>query len=642
MNFSAKIIAWLLLLILAAISGCSDDPSTSQEGVDSIADMSALDALSGKEVFEERCAGCHTDPDNKRAPELRAMAQLNTAHIAFAMTNGTMKTQADGLKLEQVIEVAEFISDIKAAYLPGQENFCANKDINTNAVVGRWGIDTENTGALPEGTSTIHAENVSRLELAWAFGLPDTSDARSQPVITRDTLFIAATSGHLFALDRKSGCIKWHETVTPPPRTALTLGAMEEGRRSVLFFGDIDAHIVAMDALTGELIWRTDAAVSEHSFLTGAVVQHEQRLIVPVSIIEIILALDPEYECCKSHGAVLSLDVDTGDRLWVRELTDPAVPQALTKVGTQSYGPSGVPVWSTPTVDTKRGLIYVGTGQNASLPATDYSDAVIALDLETGEVAWHFQAIAGDAYNGACQQSPKGPNCPKWEGPDHDIGASVILTQNSHGQDILLAGQKSGDIYALDPDDDGRMIWQKKVGAGSFLGGVHWGIAYADGKVFAPISDPVFPMPRYYPKPGLYALDVDDGSEAWSAPVERGCKTNMFDYFGRENLYPDCAFYYGLSAAPVVVNDMVFSPSLDGKVHAFAVADGQQLWSYDTRRPFNTVNGVAAHGGSIDVAGVQAADAMIYVQSGYSPFGQLPGNALLAFRLCDGDCAGSD
>jgi polyvinyl alcohol dehydrogenase (cytochrome) len=271
-----------------------------------------------------------------------------------------------------------------------------------------------------------------------------------------------------------------------------------------------------------------------------------------------------------------------------------------------------------------------------SLPATDYSDAVLALDLETGEVVWHFQAIAGDAYNGACGQMPKGPNCPKWQGPDHDIGASVILTQNSSGQDILLAGQKSGDVYALDPDDDGRMIWQEKVGGGSFLGGVHWGMANADGIVFAPISDPAFPIPGYYPKPGLYALDVDDGSELWSAPVERGCTTNMFDYFSRDNLYPDCPFYYGLSAAPVVVNDVVFAPSLDGKIRAFAVTDGEQVWNYDTLRAFETINGVEAHGGSIDVAGVQAAGRMIYVQSGYSIFGQLPGNVLLAFRLCEG------
>jgi polyvinyl alcohol dehydrogenase (cytochrome) len=641
MDFRRQLSTSLLLLSLALISGCSEDPSIGRDSSDVLAEASEdemkSDSPSGETIFRARCASCHTDPDNRRAPELRALARLNTAHIAFALTNGTMKVHAEGLGIGQIIDVAGFISDIKTPHQPDQDKFCADQDINTTAVVGRWGINAENTATLADGASAINSENVARLELAWAFGLPDTSDARSQPVITQDTLFIAVTSGHLFALDRASGCIKWHTTLAAPPRTALTLGttlgAMEEHGRSVLFFGDTEAHIVAVDALSGELVWRADAAISEHSFLTGAPVQHEQRLIVPVSLSEVILALDPNHECCKSHGAVLAMDVNTGERLWVRELTDPAQPQGLTEVGTQRYGPSGVPVWSTPTVDTKRRLIYVGTGQNASLPATDYSDAVIALDLATGEVAWHFQAIAGDAYNGACDQRPKGPNCPKWQGPDHDIGASVILARNSSGQDILLAGQKSGDVYALDPDEGGRLIWQQRPGAGSFLGGVHWGMAYADGKVFAPISDPAFPMPGYYPKPGLYALDVDDGTEVWSAPVERGCETNVFDYFSRESLYPDCSFYYGLSAAPVVVNDLVFSASLDGRIRAFSVADGQQAWGYDTLRGFDTVNGVEAHGGSIDVAGVQAADRMIYVQSGYSMFGQLPGNVLLAFSI---------
>ena len=646
MSFRAQFDAWLLLLILAVVSSCSDGPplGTAGQVSDSGVEVAGVpnEDPSAEAMFEAHCAGCHSDPENKRAPEPRTLARLNIAHIAFAMTNGTMKPHAEDLEISQIFEVADFISDVKAPYEPNPDNFCADKTINTQPLIGRWGIDKQNSGLVPEGVSTIFSDNVGRLELAWAFGLPDVANARSQPVVTRDTLFIAATSGHLFALDRTDGCIKWHSSFPAAPRTALTLGTIhkpDDVAASVLFFGDVEAHTVAVDALTGELIWRVDAAVSEHSFLTGAVVQHEQQLIVPVSLIEVVLAGDPEYQCCKSHGAVLALDANTGARLWTTELTEPATLQGATKVGTKSYGSSGVPVWSTPTIDAKRGRVYIGTGQNASQPVTDYSDAVLALDLATGEVVWHFQAIAGDAYNGACEQQPPGPNCPKWPGPDHDIGASIILTRDREGNDILLVGQKSGDVYALDPDNGGRMIWQQKVGAGSFLGGVHWGIAHAGHKVFVPISDPAFPRPGYFPKPGLYALDTSDGDEVWAAPVDRGCDMNLFDYFSRVALYPDCSFYFGLSAAPLAVNDLVFAPALDGKVRAFSMADGEILWSYDTLRPFETINGIEAHGGSIDVAGVQTAGDMLYVQSGYGTFGQLPGNALLAFRLCRSGCS---
>jgi polyvinyl alcohol dehydrogenase (cytochrome) len=329
----------------------------------------------------------------------------------------------------------------------------------------------------------------------------------------------------------------------------------------------------------------------------------------------------------------MALDADTGERIWTTHMAEPAEPQGVTSVGTRTWGPSGVPVWSTPTVDPARGLVYVGTGQNASRPATEYSDAVVALDLETGDVAWHRQTIAGDAYNQACDAQPAGPNCPTPRGPDHDIGAAVVLTLDAAGNDRLIVGQKSGGVFALDPDDEGRIVWRRQVGAGSALGGIHWGLAVSDGVVFAPTADPPFPIPNYQPAPGLYAIDAEDGELLWESPAERGCETDMFAYFGREAFYPDCSFYFGLSSAPLVVNDLVFAPALDGKVRAYSTRDGTVLWETETARAFETVNGVDAHGGSIDVAGVQVAGDMLYVQSGYAQFGQLPGNVLLGFEL---------
>lgn len=626
-------IGWLLLLVLACLFGCSESapaPDTAAAGRSAPHRQTA--EPDGAALYAANCAACHENAEVNRAPPLENLALLSPAQVAFAMSNGVMKAESADLSAGERLEITIFIAGERSAWTPEPEAFCAERtrpDVSPR--FGRWAVDARATATLPAGSSSIRADNVAGLDLAWAFGLPDVANARSQPVLTADTLFVAAASGHLFALDRATGCIRWHRPLQAPPRTALTLGSV--AGEPTLFFADMEAHVNAVTAADGAPLWRHDAGISEHSMLTGALIQHEQQLIVPVSLYETGLAADPEYECCISHGGVLALDTASGARLWTTHMTEPATPTGQTTAGTRTWGPSGVPVWSTPTVDAQRGLVYIGTGQNASLPATQFSDSVLALRLDDGEVAWHFQAIAGDAYNLACDQNPPGPNCPKWRGPDHDIGAAIVITEDSAGRARLIVGQKSGDVYALDPDRQGALVWQRRVGAGSALGGIHWGLAVTDGVIYAPVADPSFPIPGYRPAPGLYALSVDAGELLWETPVQRGCETNLFEYFGRTELYPECSFYFGLSAPPLVVNDLVLTGALDGRLRAYARADGRVLWTADTNQAFDTVNGVSAHGGAIDVAGVQVADDMLYVQSGYGQFGQLPGNALLAFRL---------
>ncbi len=608
---------WLVLLFAA----CSSESEVA-------ATPDSLPAMTAAERYEAHCAGCHGNPDIKRAVPKEMLARLNPAQISFALTNGTMKSQGDALGTSGIIELVEHLSAGRTRYAPSPEDFCETLAIDPEPIVSRWGISPSNTAHLPAGSSTITSENVDTLEVQWVFGLPDVANARSQPVITRDTIVIAATSGHLFALDRHRGCIRWHRVLDAPPRTAITLGGSE-----VLYVGDVEAHVNAFDVHTGDLIWRRDVSITEHSFLTGAAIEHEQILIVPLSIYEVGLAVDPEHECCRSHGGIVALDVKDGTHLWTFHTTEPATRQGETEHGVPSWGPSGAPIWSTPTIDAERRVVYVGTGQNASQPATSTSDAIIALDLDTGAVAWQFQAIAGDAYNIACDQRPPGPNCPKWRGPDHDFGAAVMIVKDSRGHDLLIAGQKSGDVYALDPDNDGTIVWQNKVGAGSALGGIHWGMATNGRMLFLPVADPPYPIPGYRPKPGLYALDVDNGEMVWDHPVERGCKTNLFEYFARESLYPECSFFYGLSAQPLGVNDLVFSAGLDGRLRAHDQHSGDVLWQFESRRSFTAVNGIETHGGSIDVAGALAAGDFLYSQSGYAQFGQLPGNALIAFKV---------
>ncbi len=622
-------VSWLLLglsLSMLLLAGCSD-PQTDKPAV-SFVPAEEFDAA---EIYVERCATCHSNPATK-APGLVAMATRNRASLRFALMNGKMRTQAAGLDFVQIEELVSYISDNSEAYAPATSDYCRDRSISFEKLpVRQRGFEITSSAAVPTGTATLDSANVATLKLAWAFELPEATEARSQPVLTNDTLFVAATTaGHLFALDRRTGCIKWHYQHPVPIRTALTLA--EDDGAPTLYQGDAKASTSAIDASTGKPRWRRSLALSEYSTQTGAVIYHKGSLIAPLSLYEVAIAQDPNHECCRAHGAVYKLDATTGDTIWLRHMTEDALPTALSRHGTQQWGPSGVPVWSTPTIDEKRNLVYVGTGQNASSPATELSDSVVALDLDTGKIAWHFQATAGDVFNNACTTSPPGPNCPKYSGPDVDFGAAVILTTNTSDQEILLAGAKSGDVFALDPDANGKIIWRSRVGAGSPLGGIHWGMAVAHGQVYAGANDPPYRIPRYAPDPNLSALDVDTGETRWRFAADRGCKIGMMDYFQRDTLYPDCSFYYGFSAAVTVVNDLVFAPALDGRVRAFNALNGKLLWEYNTARPFMTTSGREAHGGAIDNVGVVFAGNQAFVLSGYELFGQLPGNLLLAFE----------
>ena len=582
-------------------------------------------AVPGEAAYRARCAACHTGEGKDMGPALDAMRRMSYGQIRFAVTRGKMREHARGLDREEFGALVAFVAGDSGGDA-AEVALCPDRAITLDATVPGWGFDPANTRF--QGDTAIDAANVGSLELAWAFGLPDVAEGRSHPVVTSDTVFVAAVSGHVFALDRNTGCTKWRHAAGTPLRTPLSLG--NAARRAALFFGDVGTTVHAVDAQTGEPIWTREVGLFDASMLTGGIAQHEGTLFVPVSAFGVALAQNPEYECCKSHGAVRALDAATGEIRWTTRMTPPAEKTYRSDVGTQMWGPSGAAVWTTPTVDAQRGRVYVGTGENTSTPATDLSDAIVALDMNTGEIAWSFQATAGDAFNMACGFR-RGPSCPKEDGPDFDFGATPVLTRLPNGRDMLVAGQKSGVVHALDADD-GSVLWQTRLSDGTALGGVHWGIAVSGGRVVVPIADPEFPLPGYTPRPGVHALDLATGEVAWSHAAERGCELEGSPR-GAGEAWPECSFFYGFSAAASATAQLAFAASLDGMAYAFSLADGAILWSYDTVRPFDTVNGVDAHGGAIDNPGIQVADDMLFVQSGYALFGQMPGNVLLAFRL---------
>ena len=652
----------LPLLIIGALSACAPESTLASAGENGTSSASAVAEASapetaadiekrerfkaskeagfdhpGEQLYKENCAICHDQAESMRAPTLSDIKNMSAPSLRYALTDGKMKQQAAALEsIDLDLLIDYLIPGGAEGYLVPEEAMCKSDSISFDKViVETWGVDPQNTRYYGPDKSQLSAADAGNLELAWSFGLPGVSSVRSQPVVTSDTMFVPSTNGDVFALDRASGCVKWHRDIQKPVRTSVSLGAIKG--KPTLFMMDVATGVHAVDAATGDLIWSVKTGIDENSMGTGTPVVAGNKLIVPLSASDVVSAMNPEYECCKGHGAVKALDMATGKELWTVHMTEPAKMTTLSSVGTQLWGPSGAPVWTTPAVDLKNNRVYIGTGENTSAPATDTSDSIIALDLDTGEMLWVHQGTKEDMFNMACSgMRGNGPNCPTPAGPDHDFGGGVSMATLADGREVIVGGQKSGDVHVADAGT-GELIWTRKVSSGSALGGIHWGVSVSNGRVYAPSADPAYPIPGYVAKPGLYVLDLESGDMIWEHKAERGCE---FDFASRgksDTPWPECSFAYGYSATPATNDELAVIGALDGKLIVFDAKSGETLWTYNTVQEYATLNGITAHGGAIDSVGPFLAEDMLYVQSGYATFGQMPGNVLLAFKVKEGN-----
>ncbi|KAA1189163.1 PQQ-binding-like beta-propeller repeat protein [Pseudohalioglobus sediminis] len=647
-----KVLLVLLLLVLGAGAwlALQESPMKTLEGIALQHSDKLPLAFFGERLFDEHCASCHDNPQ-MHAPTRQALSGFSLDSVMVALTFGKMQPMAAHLsKIEKGLISIYLTGSDSGQYEWLADSTCSAPPADTTTgYVRNWGLDAANSRFVAPAQSNITRDNVGTLELAWALAFPKVTDMRSQPAILGDTLYFGDKTGRLYAIDRKQGCIQAHTKVASGIRSAITVAEDGSGE-PLLVFADSMAFVYAVDPVTLDIQWKADVRLFDTSTITGSVSYHAGRLYVPVSSYEVAAAGNPQHVCCKSHGGVIALDAGDGDRLWEWHATADATEQGVDRDGKPMFGPSGVSVWSTPTIDAGRNRLYVGTGENLSHPATDTSDAVIALDLDTGEQIWSYQATANDVWNAACLSG--GANCPENAGGDFDIGASVIHAQLQDGSELLLVGQKSGDAMALDMD--GKLLWKARVSNAAIgpdlhqtttNGGIHWGMALAGETLLVPAADPERRRPGYDPRPGIHALHARSGEVLWFQGVERGCYLADEDkpLVGLQNMREGkdrpleeqyaCSFFYGLSAAATATREVVFSGALNGILRAYDVATGELLWQTETARPFATVNGVEGHGGAIDVDGQVLAGDWLYVQSGYSMFGQLPGNVLLAYRL---------
>ncbi|HYL74643.1 MAG TPA: PQQ-binding-like beta-propeller repeat protein [Bryobacteraceae bacterium] len=577
----------------------------------------AIAAPDGAAIFTGNCAICHRTESGTRAPDPDALRRKTRKSILTALESGTMATQGASLTAAERLAVATYLVPKESEAAVTRANACpTSKPLQNLTGWNGWGIDSANSRRQSVEAAGLTADQIPNLKLKWAFGIPNTDSAFAQPTAVGGRLFFGAGDGTVYSLDAKTGCTYWTFQATSTVRSAISVGLF--GKNYLAFFGDIDANVYALNASTGTLEWKAKADAHPFARVTGAPMLHEGRIYVPVSSVEEVSAGNSQYPCCTFRGGVVAYDARTGKQIWkAYTISDPPTGQGKSKTGATQMGPSGAGVWSAPTIDAKRHALYVGTGDSYSDPPARTSDGVVAFDLNTGSMLWSQQLTPGDSWNYSCA-SPNKANCPQTPGQDLDVGSSPILVPLPNGHRMLLVGQKSGVMHALDPDDRGKIVWQTRIGQGGPLGGIVWGSAADDQKVYIPLSD-IFARGPGALSGGMFALDIATGKLVWNTPAPK----------------PACAGKAGCSAAqiapPTLLPGVVFSGSMDGHLRAYATTDGKIIWDFDTLREYESVNGVKTRGGSLSASGPTLAGGMLFVNSGYGSLAGMPGNALLAF-----------
>lgn len=603
-------------------------------------------------IWEERCKFCH-EPATDRAPDRQTLRTRTPESIVESLTRGVMQPMAAGLSADEIRGLAVMLSGkpltpaapaapaggaarpqgggnaaltpqgAPAGGQPATDTKCAANP-TIKAASGDWAsYGREPTNSRYQPNTSITPANVAKLKVKWTFALAQAG--RAQVAVVGDHVFAAGGTGEVFSLDAKTGCVHWRANIGAPARTAPVVehrvGASPSGW--VIYLGDAMRNVTALDAMTGKEVWKLSVEDHPRGILTGGATLVGDRLYVPVSSLEETIASIANYGCCTFSGAVVAIDLKTHKIVWKQRMMDPAKPSRKNSAGTQMFGPAGAAIWSSPTVDLKRKQIYVATGDSYTEVVEPMSDAVVALDLETGKIKWHNQVTQFDAFLVGCGGTRGGINCPLGPlGPDWDFGSSPIIKEVG-GKGIVLAGQKSGVAYGFEADT-GKMIWFNKVGEGSALGGIEWGMAASPTALYAGVAD--INIAGGKARQGLNALDFKTGKVLWSTPAPKV----TCSFAGR------CS--NGFSAPPAATPGLVFAGSQDGRLRAFGAKDGKILWDFDIAgQKYATTNGVAQQpGGGIDASGPVITRDSVYVMSGAqlaAGIGGLPVGVLVAFSV---------
>ena len=612
---------------VAALFVCIEVPARAQS-------ESPLPVAPGQTLFNKNCASCHVGPPRaERAPDLKTMMELTPESVLAALTTGNMVEPALGLSDDEKRQIAEYLGgrslDPKnTGDAASMTNRCPSNPPPADPASGPawngWSTSSGNSRFANAATAGLSAADVSKLKLKWAFGFPNGDTAFGQPAVVGGRMYVGSDMGYVYSLDAATGCVYWSYHAYSGVRTAPTVGLLKETgatKKYAVYFGDLRTNAYAVDAATGEQIWMKRLSDHYTERITGAPTLYRGRLYVPISSTEEAFSASPAYPCCTFRGNVVALDAATGADVW-RTYVIPEIPKPTKKnsAGTQLFAPAGAAVWNSPTIDPGRHVLYVGTGDAFTEPAAKNSDAVVAMDLDTGNIVWSFQAVPNDAWMVGCVPVAS-ENCPKDLGVDWDFGSSPVLVHDSAGRMLLLATPKSGTVFALDPARKGEVVWKIDVSQkpAPNNGEIAFGGATDSKRLYLALEDGRFA-----------AVDVATGKLAWDVHLQSlddlGAPTVNGEYRSKAGLR------FGQSAAVTGIPGAVFTGGWDGILRALSTDDGKVLWQFNTAQEFKTVNGVSAKGGSMGGPGAVVAGGMVYMNSGYANVGGgMPGNVLLAF-----------
>lgn len=506
--------------------------------------------------------------------------------------------------------------------------------VMVGAAAAAQGSEWSNAGGDRQNTRnqasehTLSVGNVGGLTVKWS--LTTASDVSATPAVDSDTVYVPDWAGLLYAVDKATGAVKWQTSipgatgvfldkarVTPTVTEDKVIVGTQGG---ILFGGGPGARMLAFNKFTGQLLWSTQVDSHPAAIITQSATVFANRLFVGVSSQEEALAALVSGYVLSFRGSMLALDVNTGAILW-KTYTVP-----------DSAGYTGNAIWgSSPAIDAKRGQVYVATGNNysvpqsvldcvdgaateaaraACLPADDFFDSVLALDMRTGAIRWATRAISYDAWTVDCIPFfGDGDLCPDPAGPDFDFGQAPALFTVKDGQgrpvEVVGAGQKSGQYWALKPDS-GQVLWTTQAGPGGTAGGLQWGSAVDGTRVYTANANSNF-IPWTLPGGAVTVNGVWSGIDAATGAL----------------LWQRTPSHGGGTSGPVTTaNGVVYGCSLDPLGHMYALdgATGAELWSF-------------ASGGSC-LSGAAISDGMLFWGSGYSNFFfGTPNNKLYAFGL---------